>query len=344
MPIVAYTGKGVQLINKIKYIIGNEHDPYYNLALEEYLLKYVKTGECILYLWQNEKTVVIGRNQNPWKECKLQELEAVGGKIVRRLSGGGAVFHDLGNLNFTFLMNKEDYNLEKQQQVIVKAVNNLSIPARTNGRNDITVDDRKFSGNAFYTNGVNAYHHGTILVNVNMNDLSKYLNVSKDKLVSKGVNSVKSRVVNLNEYNTDLTIEIMRNEVIKAFEEVYELKADKLEDSLISQKELEEKRLRFSSWEWNFGRKIDFDYIIEERFSWGNAEIILKVDKGIIREAKVYSDSLDTNYICAITDSFTDCVFSSVEIIKQIREIETNNELQKQMAEDMISMIRKEAL
>lgn len=332
------------MIHSIKYIIGHHYNPYYNLALEEYLLKHLNKGECILYLWQNEKTIVIGRNQNPWKECKLQELEDFGGRLVRRLSGGGAVFHDLGNLNFTFLMNREDYNLIKQQQVIVKAVNNLNIPAVINGRNDITVEDRKFSGNAFYTDGVNSYHHGTILVNVNMGDLSKYLNVSKDKLISKGVESVKSRVVNLTEYNPGLTIDEMKSEVIKAFEEVYELSANELDTSAISVKELEERKARFSSWEWNYGRKIDFDYKVEERFPWGNADISFKVDKGLIREARIYSDSLDTDYISLLTDSFKECRFASGEIVRRIKEIDYSNEVQRQMSEDIISLIEKEAI
>jgi lipoate-protein ligase A len=332
------------LIHNIKYIIGNHFDPYYNLALEEYLLKHVKKGECILYLWQNEKTVVIGRNQNPWKECKLQELEDFGGKLVRRLSGGGAVFHDLGNLNFTFLMNKEDYDLTKQQGVIVKAVNHLNIPAVINGRNDITVDERKFSGNAFYTDGENSYHHGTILVKVNMGDLSKYLNVSKDKLISKGVESVKSRVVNLTEYDKNLTIDIMKNHVIRAFEEVYGLTAQELDTFEISVKELKVRKNRFSSWEWNLGKKLDFDYKVEERYPWGNVEVLFRVDKGMVRETNVYSDSLDTDYISSLTESLQNCKFSSDEIIKRIEEIDPSNELQNQMAEDLISMIRKEAI
>jgi len=337
-----YIEKGVLLIYNIKYIIGDLYDPYYNLALEEYLLTHVKKGECILYLWRNEKTVVIGRNQNPWKECKLQELEDFGGKLVRRLSGGGAVFHDLGNLNFTFLMNKDDYNLIKQQDVIVKAVNQLNIPAVINGRNDITVEDRKFSGNAFYTDGVNAYHHGTILVNVNMGDLSKYLNVSKDKLVSKGVASVKSRVVNLTEYDKSLTIDKMRKEIMKAFESLYGLVAEEMDMSIIAEEDLMLRRNRFSSWEWNYGKKLDFDYIIEERFSWGNVEVLLKVDKGIIKEGKVYSDSLDTDYISRLSQSLSGCRFSSEDIIKRIEEIEIKNELQHQIVKDVIALFKRE--
>ncbi|MGE5581860.1 MAG: lipoyl protein ligase domain-containing protein, partial [Bacillota bacterium] len=121
-------------------------DPWYNLAVEEMLLDTVGENQCLLYLWQNQNTVVIGKNQNPWKECQTAVLEQEGGYLARRLSGGGAVFHDLGNLNFTFLMNRAGYNLQKQLGVILAAVKELGIPAEINGRNDLIAGGRKFSG------------------------------------------------------------------------------------------------------------------------------------------------------------------------------------------------------
>ena len=138
--------------------------PYGNLAREACLLEAVGVGECILYLWQNQRTVVIGRNQNAWKECRMEQLEADGGHLVRRLSGGGAVYHDLGNLNFTFLVREEDYDVSRQLEVLVGAVNRLGIHAEKTGRNDVTVDGRKISGNAFYRADGHCYHHGTIPV------------------------------------------------------------------------------------------------------------------------------------------------------------------------------------
>ncbi|MEG0693587.1 MAG: lipoate--protein ligase family protein, partial [Oscillospiraceae bacterium] len=174
------------MIKHIGVIQSTKTEPYQNLALEEYLLHHVDEGECILYLWQNRQTVVVGRNQNCWKECKVEELKKDGGYVVRRLSGGGAVFHDLGNLNFTFLVRQEDYNLDRQLQVILKAVQKLGIRAEKSGRNDITVNGQKFSGNAFYSTNGHCYHHGTLLLNVDMENLTQYLNVSTEKLQSKG--------------------------------------------------------------------------------------------------------------------------------------------------------------
>lgn len=174
------------MIEKITYIESNQFSPYRNLAVEEYLLLHCEDKECILYLWQNQNTVVIGRNQNAWKECRTTKLEEEGGHLARRLSGGGAVYHDLGNMNFTFLINKEEYDLDRQLQVIIGAMEILGLKAEKSGRNDILIDGKKFSGNAFYEQEKHCYHHGTIMVGVNMETLSRYLTVSKDKLKSKG--------------------------------------------------------------------------------------------------------------------------------------------------------------
>ena len=196
-------------------------DPYENLALEEALLNRVGAGELILYLWQNERTVVIGRNQNPWKECRTALLAEEGGRLARRLSGGGAVFHDLGNLNFTFLMPAADYDLSRQLTVLERACQSLGIPAQRSGRNDLLADGRKFSGNAFYKHNGRAYHHGTLMVDVDLEMVQRYLSPSKAKLAAKGVDSVRSRVVNLREFVPDLTIPQLADALVAALAEVY---------------------------------------------------------------------------------------------------------------------------
>ena len=282
------------MIKKIKYVITKETNPYKNLALESYLLNTVKEDECILYLWQNERTVVIGKNQNPWKECKVAELEEDSGCMVRRMSGGGAVFHDLGNLNFTFLVTKENYDVERQLQVILEAVKLRGIPAEKTGRNDISVEGRKFSGNAYFSDGFHCYHHGTILVKADMKMLSHYLNVSREKLVSKGVESVRSRVTNLTEYNPDLSIDMVREDLVKAFQSIYELIPEHIEIGQLPTEELKKLEDKFSSWEWIYGKNISFNYCIDRRFSWGDIEIGFEVESGVIKDCRVFSDSLET--------------------------------------------------
>lgn len=280
------------MIEKLYLFEGDSFDPYYNLAVEEYLLGAVQNA-CILYLWQNQNTVVIGQNQNAWKECRMTLLEEEGGRLARRLSGGGAVFHDLGNLNFTFLMPSEDYDLDGQFAVIEKTCHLLGIPAERSGRNDVLSEGRKFSGNAFYRGKHSAYHHGTLLVDVDMDKLGRYLSPSKAKLQAKGVSSVRSRVVNLKEICPELTIEKMKAAMAQAFTQVYNLPVETLTARDFDAEKLEALRSRNATWEWNCGKKLPFSLTVEGRFDWGGVEIGLDVESGIIKAAKVYTDAMD---------------------------------------------------
>lgn len=241
------------MITKLSYCITDSTEPYENIALEEYLLTHVEPGQCILYLWQNRNTVVIGRNQNAWGECRVRELEEAGGFLARRLSGGGAVYHDMGNLNFTFLVRQEDYDVDRQLSVIQEAVRAFGLDAQKTGRNDVTVDGRKFSGNAFYKTGPFCYHHGTLLVNVDTAQMSRYLQVSKAKLASKGVASVRSRVVNLSELAPEITVQSLTDSLLKSLAQVYGLPAREL--SMPEQSVLQPRRDFFASWAWRLGAK-----------------------------------------------------------------------------------------
>jgi lipoate-protein ligase A len=309
----------------LKYIKSHRVDPYYNLALEEYLLNNVGENEVILYLWQNKDTIVIGKNQNPWKECKVHDLEEAGGNIARRLSGGGAVFHDLGNLNFTFLMKEELYNLEKQLQVILQGIRSIGIDAEFTGRNDITVQGRKFSGNAFYFDNDKAYHHGTILINSDMNKLTKYLQVSKEKIASKGIDSVRSRVVNLSEIKRNITLEETEKALEKSFCEVYGGELELLNVSLENEefKKLIEK---YSSWQWRFGESPQFDVSFAKRFSFGGIEIGFTLKNGEIDEVTIYSDFMNTNLIDKIKTSFKGIKFNISEVIHSLDHISKDDE------------------
>lgn len=277
----------------VRIIETRSVDPWHNLALEEKLFNEVEDNEVILYLWQNQNTVVIGRNQNPYRECKYKELEADGGKLARRLSGGGAVFHDLGNLNFTFIMKKNLFDIKKQLQVIIDAIGALGIKAEFSGRNDILAEGRKFSGNAFYYNEDRCYHHGTLLVAADMPKLAKYLSVSKKKIESKGVKSVKARVVNLVELNPDLNIKMLIQALEESFKNAYpheslkkELNQGELNDQLYDQ---------YASWDWRFGETPKFKINLYERFAFGDLEIMLNLKESIIKEIKIYSDAMDVH-------------------------------------------------
>lgn len=281
------------MINRIKLYESNSLDPYLNLATEQYLMETVEEDACILFLWQNQNTVVIGKNQNAWKECRTALLAEEGGVLARRLSGGGAVFHDLGNLNFTFLMPQAEYDLDKQFSVIAEAVSLLGLRSERSGRNDVLAEGRKFSGNAFYKHDGKAYHHGTLLVDVDMEKLGRYLNPSKAKLQAKGVDSVRSRVVNLRELNPAITIDAMKDAMTRAFAQVYDKPMTVIADKDFDHAAIEALRQRNASWEWNYGQKLPFSAELEARFHWGCVQLCMQVENGVILEAKVYSDAMD---------------------------------------------------
>ncbi len=327
------------MIQRVQTILSKGFNPYENIALEAYLLQSVEPGTCILYLWQNQNTVVIGKNQNAWKECKILDLEKDGGHLARRLSGGGAVFHDMGNLNFTFIVNQKDYDVDRQLQVILKALESLGIQGEKSGRNDITVDGKKFSGNAFYKSGDNAYHHGTLLVDVDMGKMSKYLNVSVDKLSSKGVDSVKARVTNLKAYCESLTIDMMKERLIVAMGDVYGCEPERIEEEAIDKGRVVQLQEQFASWDFKYGKKIPFEYELSHRFTWGDIDLQFHMDGGKVVEVAAYSDALESEWIAQLPKCFVGCSFSSEDLAHALGQHEFD-ELVTIMVSDLQKLIR----
>ncbi|MDO4281410.1 MAG: lipoate--protein ligase [Peptococcaceae bacterium] len=276
-------------------------NPYENLALENLLLQQVGEDEIILYLWQNAHTVVIGRNQNAWQECDVAQLEADGGRLARRLSGGGAVYHDLGNLNYTFIARKAHYDVVAQTQIIICALAALGIGAEASGRNDLHVDGRKISGNAYYSHQGRCYHHGTLLYDVDTAQMARYLNVAPDKLRSKGVASVKSRVQNLREISPSLTIPDLKNALTQAFAAGGEVEGLALDG--IDERAWQAETAKMADWQWRLGQRFAFDRSLGHRFDWGRVDLALAVEGGVVRQAAVYSDALVPDFIDALAPS-----------------------------------------
>lgn len=273
----------------------------------------------VLYLWRNENTVVIGRNQNPWKECNLEKLSNMKGKIARRLSGGGAVYHDLGNLNFTFLTGEKNEDLSKQLSVIIEALKEQGIESSFSGRNDILVDGKKISGNAFYWDNNKYYHHGTLLYEVDVEKLTAILTPPTHKLTSKGIDSVKSRVANLKEYREDLTIESLMKSLIRAFEVKYgEINDIKYLDEEVL--DLHELTNKYSSSQWIYGDSPDFHISIDRITTEGKIEINISAEDSEIKKCKIYTDSLYTKEFTIIEKILEGCVFNKDNIIEILDE------------------------
>ncbi len=310
-------------------------DPHYNLALERYLLEQVPGEECILYLWQNQNTVVIGRNQNAWRECRTALLRRDGGTLARRLSGGGAVFHDLGNLNFTFLMPTAEYNERRQEEVILAACRSLGIDAEMTGRNDLTVQGRKFSGNAYYHNRGKSYHHGTLLVDADREKMGRYLQPSKAKLRGKGVDSVRSRVINLKELLPSLTVDTLKEAVSASFASVYGRPVRRLVPEDLDQDAVSALYELQKQWEWNYGRDLPFDVSCEERFAWGELRLDFSVEKGLVKQVAAWTDSMEWDLSDRIQSALSGCRFEEEELTGRIRSENIS------CSEDIVRLVRK---
>lgn len=290
-------------------------NPAGNFALEEYLLRHVADDEVIMYLWRNEKTVVIGRHQNVWAEVNLPELSSAGGHVVRRLSGGGAVYHDLGNLNFTFVAHVSNYDVARQTSVILEAVRSLGFDASLTGRNDLCVDGRKFSGHSFYKSGDRCFHNGTILLDTDPEMMQRVLNVSAIKLQSKGVKSVRARTVNLCEIDPSLECDTMINALCSAFEAEYGMKAEMWDVAACD--ELEALESRFCDHEWTYNRQCSFTEKISRHCSWGNVDLQLKVERGVIVDCDVFTDALDTSIPDTLKKSLVGSLYD-VEFVEKM--------------------------
>ena len=285
---------------ELQILISTQYDPFLNRAVEQYLTDNQEEGTVTMYLWKNQQTVVIGYNQNPYAECNVKLLLDEGGYLMRRGTGGGAVYHDLGNINFSFIADKSLYDVKRQLSVIQDALLAYGLETEISGRNDLTCQGRKFSGNAFGKGKKNDLHHGTILIKTDGSMMQRYLIVDKAKLMKNGVKSVASRVINLSELVPELTSENIKQPLIASFEKVYDGKATMLDfDTFINNKDVQAIREHIASDDFLFGRWRQFKTSKKAQFPWGNVDIALHIDesKAIITEAQIASDCLEPETI-----------------------------------------------
>ena len=290
----------------LQVIVSDQYNPYLNLAVETYLTDYQSPGTVTMFLWKNEHTVVIGLNQNPFSECDVKRLNEEGGHLMRRRTGGGAVYHDLGNLNFSFIADKNDYDVRKQQSVIQEALRSFGLKAEISGRNDLLCQGRKFSGNAFFNGTNNNLHHGTILIQTDGEMMQRYLTVNKAKLQKHGVKSVASRVVNLSEL-ADVTSENIVEPLIQSFEKVYGSKATIVDfDTMSKLDEVRSTVAHISSHDYLYGKWEHFHAVKKAQFPWGNVEVGFDVDENTheVKNLLIATDSLNTEIADICNDIF----------------------------------------
>jgi lipoate-protein ligase A len=319
---------------KLRILKSAVTNPWFNLATEDWIFQALGTEQegteqsapdtHTLFLWRNSETVVIGRSQNPWVECKTDKMESDDVFLARRQSGGGAVFHDLGNTNFTFLSPKHAYDQTANFTIIINALKKLGIDATLSGRNDMQVGDRKISGSAFKHAADRSFHHGTLLVNANMQKLGDYLNPHPLKLKAKGIKSVRARVANLVEFNDAINHETLSDAIIEAFCDYYGETAavEQLDEaSLAKQPTLNSYYQQMADWDWRFGKTPEFTHHIETRFDWGMMDVHMDVKQATIAEVVIFSDALNVELIDLLKETLTGVKYNKSKIQNNLDEL-----------------------
>ena len=291
----------------MKTILNDSKDPTFNLALEEYVLKELDSDEDFVLLWQNANSVIIGRNQNTYEEINHELVKEHDVKVVRRITGGGAVYHDLGNLNFSFITKSLKDNLNNYRKFtdpVIKVLNELGVPAEFQGRNDIVVDGKKISGNAQAWHKNKMLHHGTILFDADLDFVANVLNVKQEKIESKGIKSNRARVTNIKPFliqDTDINMfKVNLLQTLLNVTNINQLAYSLTDTDLHKIKQLQSKK--YCQWSWNYGESPNSHIVKEKRFLGGSLQIHFDILNGLIDKLKIYGDFLDTGDISIISN------------------------------------------
>lgn len=305
----------------MRFIEGQSFDPAFNLAMEEYLFRAPLEENGYFLLWRNVPSVIIGRFQNTAQEVNRPFVEARGIRVVRRISGGGAVYHDLGNLNYSFIVPNDEespFDFAKHAAPVIGALAGLGVTAVFSGRNDLTINGLKFSGSAQHMDGKRLLHHGTLLFDSDLSILGQALNVDPSKFESKGFKSVRSRVTNILPH---LPAPMAMEGFIAAIRDCLsglerrplsgaEVRAiEKLSDE------------KYSSWEWNWGESPAFTERKERRFPWGKVEALLTAERGIITGARFYGDFFSLADPVELGDLLSGCPLRREELENRLSSL-----------------------
>jgi lipoate---protein ligase len=317
-------------------------DPRINLAIEEYALKNLDINESYLLFYINEPSIIIGKNQNTIEEINTDYVEREGLYVVRRLSGGGAVYHDLGNLNFSFIT-KDDgesfHNFQKFTEPVVKALNKLGVNAELSGRNDLLADGRKISGNAQFSTKGRMFSHGTLLFDSEMENVVSALKVKKDKIESKGIKSIRSRVANISEFLPEkMTIEEFRSTLLD-----YIFDGSDVEKYVLTEEDWENihelSKDRYQNWDWNYGKSPKFNLQHSHRFPVGQIDVRLEVNKGSIENCKIYGDFFGVGNVEDIEDKLAGTRYERKEIAQALEGVDIQHYFGNITKEEFVELV-----
>jgi lipoate---protein ligase len=317
-------------------------DPRINLAIEEYALKNLDINETYLLFYINGPSIIIGKNQNSVEEINTEYVESNGIHVVRRLSGGGAVYHDLGNLNYSFIT-KDDgdsfHNFRKFTEPVIAALKQMGVSAELSGRNDILVEGRKISGNAQFSTRGRMFTHGTLLFNSEMEHIVSALRVKKDKIESKGIKSVRSRVANISEFLTEKwTIEEFRSALLK-----FIFQGQEVTEYVLTDEDWENihqlSKERYQNWDWNYGKSPKFNLQHSHRFPVGQIDVRLDVEKGVIDNCKIYGDFFGVGDVCDIENKLKGVRYEKSDLEAALKDVDTTFYFGNVTLEEFINLI-----
>lgn len=321
----------------------NITDPRINLAIEEYCLKHLDPEETYLLFYINQPSIIIGKNQNTIEEINTKYVDENGIIVVRRLSGGGAVYHDLGNLNFSFIT-KDDgnsfHNFKKFTEPVVAALKRLGVDAELSGRNDLMANGRKISGNAQFSTKGRMFSHGTLLFDSEIEHVVSALKVKKDKIESKGIKSIRSRVANISEFlDQKMTTVEFRSMLLRyIFDtegEIPEYKLTEKEWKIINQISKE----RYQNWDWNYGKSPKFNLQHSKRFQAGSVDIRLEVQKGVICECKIFGDFFGVGDVSDIEEKLTGVQYERKAIEEALQGVDIKHYFGNIQKEEFLDLV-----
>lgn len=328
------------------YFVDNKGitDPRINLAIEEYLLKTMKVEEDpFLLFYINEPSIIIGKNQNTSEEINTDYVDSNGIHVVRRLSGGGAVYHDLGNLNYSFITVDDGNsfrNFRKFTEPVVKALQSLGVDAELSGRNDLMAEGRKVSGNAQFSTRGRMFSHGTLMFDTEVDAVVSALKVSKEKIESKGIKSIRSRVANISEFlQESMTVTEFRNAILHSIFEgeenvrYYELTGEDWENIHELSKE------RYGNWDWNYGKSPKFNIKHSHRFPVGGIDVRLHVEKGMVQDANIYGDFFGVGDVSEIEQAIIGSKYERASLDEAIAGIDIPKLLGGITTEEFLKLI-----
>ncbi|PAV29272.1 lipoate--protein ligase [Virgibacillus profundi] len=320
-------------------------DPQINLAIEEYILENFGEKDTYLLFYVNKPSIIIGRNQNTIEEINTEYVDKNGIKVVRRLSGGGAVYHDEQNLNFSFIT-KDDgnsfQNFAKFTEPMVQALNKLGVPAEMQGRNDLAVKGRKISGNAMFSTKGRMFSHGTLMLDSEIENVVSALKVSKEKIESKGIKSIRSRVANISEFLEEkITMDEFKEIILRHVFDVEDIndipRYELTEEDWKNIHKISEKR--YQQWEWNFGKSPAFNIKESHKFPAGLVDVRLDVKKGIIENCKIYGDFFGIGSVQVIEEKLAGVRHERKAIEDALADVDVPHYLGKISKEDFINLI-----